>query len=80
MGLNSVIPLAFMAPGEKGKIVGFRGGRAAIRRLQDIGFIPSADVEVLSSYASGPIIVLINGTTRVAIGRGIGMKIMVRRI
>lgn len=77
---SELIPLAFLMPGEKGEIVGFEGGRGLTRRLYEIGFIPSAIVEVLSSYGSGPLLLLINGTTRIAIGRGIGMKIIVRRV
>lgn len=77
---SELVPLAFLMPGEKGEIVGFRGGMGLTRRLYEMGFVPSAIVEVLSSYRSGPLLVYINGTTRIAIGRGIGMKIIVRRV
>lgn len=77
--MNEGMPLVSLMPGERGVIVGFRGGQGVMKRLYDMGFVPYAIVEVISSHISGPIMVLINGTTRVAIGRGVGMKIIVRR-
>jgi len=84
MGMNEMepdlVPLAFLMPGERGEVVWIEGGRGLTRRLHEIGFFPSAIVEVLSPQRWGPLLVLINGTTRIAIGRGIGMKIIVRRV
>ncbi len=75
---SEYVPLAFLTPGERGEIVEIRGGRGIIKRLHEMGFVPSAFIEVLTSHARGPLLVGINGT-RIAIGRGIGMKIIVRR-
>jgi len=75
---SEYLPLAFLMPGEKGEIIEIRGGRRLIKRLHEMGFVPSAFIEVLVSHETGPLLVGINGT-RIAIGRGIGMKIIVRR-
>jgi len=75
---SEYVPLAFLMPGERGEIVEIRGGRGITKRLHEMGFVPSAFIEVLTSRARGPLLVGINGT-RIAIGRGIGMKIIVRR-
>ncbi len=76
--MTNCIPLTFLRPGEKGEIVEIRGGRGLVRRLYEMGFVPSAKVEILVSNAAGPLLVSINGM-RMAIGRGVAMKIIVRR-
>lgn len=73
------MPLSFLMPGEKGVVVEIKGGRGLVRRLYGMGLYPSAVVEVVS-HGFGPLLVRVNGTTTIAIGRGIGMKIMVRRV
>jgi len=78
--MRGEVALAFLMPGEKGVIVGFRGGWGMIKRMYDMGLIPNATVEVMSSYRRGPVMVLVNDTTRIAIGRGVAMKIIVRRV
>lgn len=75
----SRIPLAFLMPGEKGVVIEIIGGRGLVKRLYDMGLYPSAVVEVLS-HGFGPMMVRVNGTTTIAIGRGVGMKIIVRRV
>jgi len=79
MSLNNVIPLAFMAPGERGEIVEIRGGMRFAQKLYGMGLTPSTIVEVMVSNPPGPILINVRGS-RVAIGRGMAMKIMVRRI
>lgn len=70
------IPLAFLSEDDEGKIIRMEGGRGLVRRLYDMGFVPSTKIKILSNGSSGPILVGIRGS-RIAIGRGIAMKIMI---
>lgn len=76
---NNIIPLAFMASGERGEIVEIRGGQRMAKRLYGMGLTPNSLVEVIVSNPAGPILINIRGS-RVAIGRGMAMKILVRRL
>jgi len=76
---NNIIPLAFMAPGERGQIVEIRGGYGMAKRLYGMGLTPNSVIEVIVSNPAGPILVNVRGS-RVAIGKGMAMKIFVRRI
>jgi len=73
------MPLTFLAAGEKGQVVDIKGGRGIVQRLYEIGFVPSTVVEILVSHNPGPILVNVKGA-RIAIGRGMAAKIMVRRL
>ncbi|MGB9823485.1 MULTISPECIES: FeoA family protein [Thermodesulfovibrio] len=74
------MPLALVQEGEKVEIVDFiKAGRALFCRLRDIGIFPGKVVEVLSNQERGPILLKID-ESRVAIGRGMAMKILIRRI
>lgn len=70
-----LIPLALLDPGKRAVIKELRGGRGLIRRLLELGFVPGTTVEILKSNP-GPILVSIRGT-KVALGRGVAMKILV---
>ncbi len=85
-----MMPLALLSPGEKGEIVDIRvnqqkhdccgqcGGERhkAEYRLEDMGLRTGKVVEMLSSGA--PILLRID-EARIAVDRGMAMKIMVRR-
>ena len=74
---GAAAPLAFFPEGAEGRIVRLAGGRGLTQRLADMGFVPGTKVKVLSAHYPGPILVDIKGS-RVALGRGVAMKIMVR--
>ncbi len=67
------IPLSMLAEGEEGKIVSIMGGHGLTRRLAELGFNLDMKVKVLRA-SSGPIVVLVRDC-RIAIGRGVAMKI-----
>ena len=75
------LPLAMLPIGAKGKITGIRGGRRMARRLSDMGFIQDVEVTIVHSHAShnpghgGPLVVDVKDS-RIALGRGVAMKIM----
>ncbi|MGC9003046.1 MAG: FeoA family protein [Dictyoglomus sp.] len=75
-----VIPLAMVSEGERVEIVDFiKPGRGLLCRLRDIGISPGRIVEVLANQGHGPILLKI-GESRIAIGRGMAMKILTRRV
>ena len=74
--LKDARPLALLSVGEEGEIVGMMGGRGMVQRLLEMGFSNSTRVKVLSSSSPGPVLVGVRDA-RVALGRGIAMRIMV---
>ena len=75
---KTLIPLAMLNEGDEGKVREIRGGRGLIRRLSELGFIGGERIRILHSHSSGPILVEIKDT-RIAIGRGVAMKIIIDR-
>ena len=90
-----MFPLGLMAIGESAEIVGnIRFGDQALRpghcdaggkcregsvvRIEDLGIRPGKTVEMLNNEAGGALLVKID-EARIAVGRAMAMKIMVRR-
>jgi len=79
------IPLAVLPLGGRGKITRICGGRGLVRRLSDMGFVMDVEVKIVYSHAShnpgrgGPLVVEVKDS-RVALGRGVAMKIMVQEL
>ena len=74
--MSTPIPLSMLSDGMEGRIVVITGGRGLMRRLADLGFNPGTKVKVLRA-SKGPMILLIRDS-RICIGRGVAMKILVR--
>jgi len=75
-----MIPLALIESGEKVEIVDFvKKGKSLFNHLRDIGIFAGKIVEVVSNQGHGPLLLRID-EARIAIGRGMAMKIMVRRL
>ncbi|MBI1921732.1 MAG: ferrous iron transport protein A [Geobacter sp.] len=84
-----MIPLGLLSPGEQGEIVEVRLGKPHCTcstredreksdvRVEDMGLRPGKHVEMLNN-GGGPILVKVD-ESRIAIARGMAMKIMVRR-
>lgn len=49
----------------------------SMRRIAELGFTPDTPIYILKSDGLGPILVEVKGS-RLAVGRGIAMKIMVK--
>lgn len=47
-----------------------------MRRLADLGLTPGATIRIVKSMGRGPILLEVNGS-RIALGRGISMKLFV---
>lgn len=71
-----LMPLSMVAPGREVELVAVHGGWGIRRRLADMGFNPGVRLRVIHS-GGGPIIVSIRDT-RLALGRGIAHRIMVK--
>ena len=74
--MNLRVPLAFLSENKQATVVEVIGGRGLVRRLYELGFTPGTKVRVISSSSPGPVLVDVKGA-RIALGRGITMKIIV---
>jgi len=74
--LNLRVPLAFLSENKQATVVEVVGGRDLVRRLYELGFTPGTKVRVISSSSPGPVLVDVKGA-RIALGRGVTMKIIV---
>jgi ferrous iron transport protein A len=68
-------PLSDVPEGDTVMIRDIEGGRQLRRRLLVMGFVPGAELRVVVN-GGGPVIV-INGSTRTAIGKGMARNIIV---
>lgn len=85
-----MMPLGLLGPGERGEILTIRvhqalssGQCCADRekcdcRVEDMGLRIGKIVEMLSNGGGGPILLRVD-ESRIAVDRGLAMKIMVRR-
>lgn len=86
-----MIPLGLLAAGEKAEVAETRGENAAspccacrknkpqcCSRMEDLGLRAGKIVEILNNPGRGSMLVKVDGS-RIALGRGAAMKIMVRR-
>ncbi|MBW1740467.1 MAG: transcriptional repressor [Deltaproteobacteria bacterium] len=72
-----LMPLSFAQEGERGIVEEFLGGAGAQLRLATIGLRRGDEVEVITNSGEGQLVVAVN-STRLALGRGIARKIMVK--
>jgi len=68
--------LAFLSENKQATVVEVVGGRGLVRRLYELGFTPGTKVRVISSSSPGPVLVDVKGA-RIALGKGVTMKIIV---
>lgn len=73
-----MVPLTALEPGEMAWVFAISGGRGVTRRLAELGFIPGEPIRVLSVGWGGPLLVEVRGS-RIALGRGMAAKVLVRR-
>ena len=75
---DNTIPLTQVAPGQAARFVEISAGRSLTHRLAEMGMTPGVEMEVLQNHG-GPLLLIVRGT-RLALGRGMASKIMVRRV
>jgi ferrous iron transport protein A len=73
---EKAVSLSTVPRGRSVQIKEIRGGHQILSRLGCLGFTPGARLKVIQNYGRGPIIVHLRGT-RVALGRGEALKILV---
>jgi len=76
---GSPIPLAFLPVGSEGQIIEFQGGRGMMQKMAEMGFTQFTKVRVVSSNFPGPVLVDVKDS-RIALGCGIAMKIIVNEV
>lgn len=73
------ITLEELKKGEEGTIIDFMGGHTLKRKLDALGLRPGKKITKISNMMmNGPVTVKINDGSRVAIGRGMAAKIVVK--
>jgi ferrous iron transport protein A len=87
---RQMLPLGLLSAGEKAEVMEVREGHACGRnaqrhdrsdhvcRMEDMGLRTGKVIEMLSNEGRGAMLIKID-ESRIAIGRGMAMKIMVRR-
>jgi ferrous iron transport protein A len=73
---DKLIPLALLPEGATAIIVDLAAGRGLARRLAELGFNTGTEVQLLKSRPPGPVLIGVKDS-RIAIGRGVAMKILV---
>ena len=70
-------PLSKVKSGQTLEVVDLIGGDRSTRRLLEMGLYEGAAIEVISGLGWGPVVLKLAGT-RLALGRGLANKILVR--
>jgi Fe2+ transport system protein FeoA len=72
-------PLTFAANGETVSLAEIRANGKLRKRLGDLGLNIGMDVRIVQANACGPLILAVKNDSRLALGRGMAQKIMVKR-
>jgi ferrous iron transport protein A len=70
------MPLGFLQTGRDAVVKDFNGGQSLGQRLTEMGLFRGTRVRVVKNDMGGPLIISI-GEGRLAIGRGMALRIMV---
>ncbi len=73
-----MVPLGLLGTGDKAEVIEIVSNQRPIARIEDMGFRAGKVVEMLNNCGQGPLLIKID-ESRVALGRGMAMKIMVKR-
>ena len=79
MDTISTVPLSAVHSGKQVQIISIDAGWGLQRRLADMGLTPNLRVMVIGSQRSGSVVLDVRDS-RLALGRGISQKIMVKVI
>lgn len=81
-----MVPLGLLGAGERAQVTEIvfgkgrgpqQGAAAELARLEEMGLRPGKVVEVLNNAGQGPILLKVD-ETRIALGRGVAMKVLVQ--
>ena len=70
------MPLMMLPEGAQATVIEVHGGRGLCRRLAEMGFNVGDKVRMIKNHRPGPVIVEVKDS-RVALGRGVTMRIIV---
>ena len=73
------MPLSMASVGSRVRIMKIVAGRELNQRLAEMGMVTGAEVEVLDGRMMGPLVVKLGGS-RLVLGQGMAMKILVSEI
>ena len=79
MNQSAPLPLDRLAAGRHAVVRQLGGGREFANRLAAMGMTVGAVVEALQNRGQGPVLLLVRDT-RIALGRGEAMKILVEEV
>jgi len=74
-----VLTVADALPGKKYVISHIDGGYGLRSHLSSMGLVPNENLSVLNQSGGGPVTILIKGV-RIAVGRGMARKIIIRKV
>lgn len=75
--MSGVISVVAMNTGETGKVVGIEGGHGMIKNLEGMGVRIGTEIKKVSQqFMRGPVVIS-QGNTQFAIGRGMAQRLMV---
>lgn len=75
---SATLPLSMINPGEQAELIEVCGGHALHKRLSDLGLSVGTQVQVVQGDTGGPLILAFKNDARLALGRGVAQKIMVK--
>ncbi len=79
MNETAEIPLLNIKTGQKVKLIRVDAGEGLKSRLAALGMVPNVQITIINKDRPGPFVVSFKGS-RIALGRGMTEKIMVRPI
>jgi ferrous iron transport protein A len=77
MNTISFTPLSDIENGCKVRLAAIDSALSVSRRLMAMGMLPNVELEVINNGHPGPFLIRVRGT-RIALGRGLAHKIMVK--
>lgn len=76
---HRIVAVSELPTGKSGRVRMLRGGDEFCRRMVNLGFTPGIEITVIQNFRHGPILVDVRGT-RVALGRGEAVKLLVELV
>lgn len=76
--LTGDLNLSALKKGETGVVTGVAGKKGVMERITSLGFVPGTELTILQNFGHGPIIVRAHDA-RIALGRGVAAKVLIRR-
>jgi len=76
---SRVFPLCMAGNCKEVRVLKIRAGSGLQRRLADMGLTPGTEIKLINCQGVGPVLIDLKGS-RLALGRGMAMKIMVEEV